>query len=259
MNVFKQLIVSLYSPKDIAATRHQGIGKTILFVFLLSLISIIPSAIYFSNMVTTGVEAAEDMLSSGMPDFEIKNGTLTVESNEPYIQQKDDFTIFLDGTGEMTSTDVELRTQNGFALLKNELVFVADGQSQVSPYSVMEGLAVNKQDFQGLVDSVDASLVIAIPLVVLMIYLFSSAVLFIKVTLFAVFGLLFKNSLQRTLGYRHLWRICAYSITLPTIFFTIMSAFQATVPFGSFISWFVTFLMMYMAIKEVPPEKEIIS
>ena len=40
MNIFKQLIVSLYSPKDIAKFHQQGIGKTILFVFFLTLISV---------------------------------------------------------------------------------------------------------------------------------------------------------------------------------------------------------------------------
>ena len=37
MNVFKQLIVSLYSPKDISTFHHQKIGKTFLYVLILTL------------------------------------------------------------------------------------------------------------------------------------------------------------------------------------------------------------------------------
>ncbi|MDO7488130.1 DUF1189 family protein [Peribacillus frigoritolerans] len=47
----------------------------------------------------------------------------------------------------------------------------------------------------------------------------------------------------------------AYSITLATIFFTIMDAFQAMVPFASIISWFVTLMMLYLSIKETSDNK----
>ncbi|WP_174881655.1 DUF1189 family protein, partial [Metabacillus niabensis] len=39
MNIFKQLFTSIYSPRTISTFRFQGIGKTILFVFILTLVS----------------------------------------------------------------------------------------------------------------------------------------------------------------------------------------------------------------------------
>ncbi|XYJ24178.1 DUF1189 family protein [Bacillus velezensis] len=38
LNIFTALLKSTYSPADIAKTRFQGIGKAILYVFLLSVL-----------------------------------------------------------------------------------------------------------------------------------------------------------------------------------------------------------------------------
>lgn len=254
MNVFKQLFASLYSPPVIAATRNQGIGKTIFYVFLLTLISIIPSAWYFSAMTLEAAETAKVIIAEDLPDFKVNSGTLTADTDKPYKTEENGFTFIVDPTGGLTKEDVELDSDNAFALLKNEFVIVADGIAQESSYNMLGDVEMNRLVLNDLVQSADSILAIAIPLMILGIYLFSSAGVFIKITFFAVFGLLFKNALRRQLGYRHLWRMTAYSITLPTIFFTIMAAFQAAVPFSSFINWFVTFIMLYLALKEVPQD-----
>ena len=102
MNVFKQLYVSLYSPKDMATFRNQGIGKTILFVFLLTLISIIPSSYYFNVMIKDGMNMIQETISTEMPNFEIKNGKLTVEGDQPTIINKNGFVIFVDDSGKVS-------------------------------------------------------------------------------------------------------------------------------------------------------------
>ncbi|MED3690598.1 DUF1189 domain-containing protein [Peribacillus butanolivorans] len=253
MNIFKQLWVSLYSPKDIASFQNQGIGKTILFVFLLSLVAFLPSAFYFGTMVVDGIDAMHETVSEDLPEFEIKNGTLTSESSEPFILNKNGYQIFVDGSGTLTPEDVGSKADEAIALLKSELVFVSGGNVQTSPYSLLEG---NNQDISIWLDSVDSVLPIILSLLLLILYLFTACGTFIKVTILAAFGLLFKSTLGRSLAYRHLWRISAYSITLSTIFFTIMDIFKANVPFASLLSWFVTLIMMYLSIKETSAVKE---
>ncbi|WML30690.1 DUF1189 family protein [Neobacillus sp. OS1-32] len=62
MNIFKQLVKSIYSPKDIALFRLQGIGKTILYVFLLTFISILPSIVFLSSALTSGLSTAKSFI-----------------------------------------------------------------------------------------------------------------------------------------------------------------------------------------------------
>ncbi|MGE7759244.1 DUF1189 domain-containing protein [Peribacillus sp. NPDC097895] len=254
MNIFKQLWVSLYSPKDIASFQNQGIGKTILYVFFVSLIAFLPSAYYFGTMMVDGIDAMHETVSEDLPQFEIKNGTLTTENGEPFAMNKNGYQIFVDGTGTLTAEKVAAKSDEAVALLKSELVFVSGGNVQSSPYSLLEG---DNQEISTWLDSVESVLPIILPLLLLILYLFTASGIFIKVTILAAFGLLFKNALGRSSSYRHLWRIGAYSITLSTIFFTIMDSFQATVPFASFISWFVTLMMLYLSIKETPANKKL--
>lgn len=252
LNIIKQLWVSIYSPKDIASFQSQGIGKTILFVFFISLIAFLPSAFYFGTMIVDGIDAMNETVSEDLPAFEIKNGTLTTEEGEPFSLNKNGYQIFVDGTGTLTPEEVAAKADEAVALLKSDLVFVSGGNVQSTPYSLLEG---DNQEISTWLESVESVLPIILPLLLLILYLFTASGIFIKVTILAAFGLLFKNALGRSLSYRHLWRIGAYSITLATIFFTIMDAFKATVPFASIISWFVTLIMLYLTIKETAANK----
>ena len=255
MNIFKQLYKSIYSPKDIAKFRFQGIGKTILFVFFLTLISILPSIYYFSTTLLSGIETAKTVIQKEFPDFSIKNGKLTADTKVPIKINKENFTIILDPTGAVNETDVE-DEGNAFALLKDRFVLVTGGRTDSSPYSMMEGMNLTKGDLLNFINSVDSLKGILIPVVSLILYLFSSASNFIEISILALIGLALKNLSGCNLNYRHLWRMAAYSETLPTIFFTIMAAIKTTVPNSFIMNWFVAILVLYLAIKEVPKPKK---
>src|SRR4051794_32292401 len=137
MNIFKQFIKSIYSPKDIALFRFQGIGKTILYVFFLTLISVLPSIIFLSTALSTGIDSAKSIINDELPSFSIKNGQLSAQTKVPVTINKDDFTVILDPTGTIDETDV-VDAGNGFALLKDEFVLVSGGQSNTYPYTMME-------------------------------------------------------------------------------------------------------------------------
>lgn len=255
MNIFKQLFKSIYSPKDIALFRFQGIGKTILFVFLLTFISVLPSIVYFSTALTTGLDSAKTFLEDEAPDFMIKNGQLEADTKVPVTINKDNFTIILDPTGAVSSQDAADQG-NTFALLKDEFVMTAGGQSDTYPYSMMEGLKLSKNDLVDFINSISGLKGIIIPIVSLFIYLFSSAASFIEVSVLALIGLVLKNLAGRKLTYRHLWRMAAYSETLPTLFFTIMAALKTAVPNSFWINWFVVIIVLYLAINEIPKPKK---
>jgi hypothetical protein len=251
MNIFQQLIKSLYSPKDIAKTRFQGIGKTILYVFLLTLISVIPTISYISLAINNGVETAAHTIENELPDFAIENGELTAtDQKEPIYIEDEEFTIIFDSTGEINVNDLEGR-DNAFALLKNEFVLIAGGTVDNYDYSTLD-LELTKENIMGMIDSVDSLLAVIIPVLAAIIYIFSSGVKFIEISILAIIGLILKNATHRNLPYRQLWRLSAYSVTLPTIFFTIMEAFQTQVPNGFLINWFVSTILLYLTIREVP-------
>ncbi|GHH97011.1 DUF1189 domain-containing protein [Neobacillus kokaensis] len=255
MNIFKQLVKSIYSPRDIALFRFQGIGKTILYVFLLTFISVLPSIVYLSSALSTGLDSAKAFIQEEAPDFSIKNGQLSAKTEVPVTINNEGFTFFLDPTGTISSEDVA-NEGNAFGLLKDEFVLAAGGQSETYAYSMMEGLNINNNELLNLIDSISGLKGIIIPVISIFIYLFSSASSFIEVSILALIGLALKNLAGRKLTYRHLWRMAAYSETLPTLFFTIMAALKTTVPNTFFINWFVAIIVLLLAIKEIPRPKK---
>lgn len=255
MNIFKQLIRSLYSPKDISVFRFQGIGKTILYVFFLTLLSIIPSFIYLQSAITNGVNAARDTIDKDIPSFTIQEGQLQSDMKTPITLNKEGFSIIFDSTGEVEENDLQ-NIDNAIAFLKHDFFFIAGGEVQSFSYSMVEDVNITKNDLIHLVNSIDSSLIIIIPILFLVIYLFSSAVKFIEISILALLGLIMKNRTGRKLNYGHIWRMSAYSVTLPTIFFTIMSAIQTQVPSTFLIHWAVALIVLYLAIKETPQAKK---
>ncbi|MEH7074058.1 DUF1189 domain-containing protein [Neobacillus drentensis] len=256
MNIFKQLYKSIYSPKDIALFRFQGIGKTILYVFFLSFISILPSVFYLGSALTTGLESAKTIINDQLPDFSIKDGHLSAETKLPVTINNDNFTIILDPTGAISESDVE-NEGNAFALLKDQFVIAAAGRVDTYPYSMVEGVTIDKGKAVEFINGISGMKWIIIPVAALFIYLLASAGSFIKVTVLALIGLLLKNLLGRKLNYRQLWRMAAYSNTLPVMFFTIMSAINTTVPSSFMINWFVLIIVLSLAINEIPKPKKV--
>lgn len=249
MNVFKQLYVSLYSPKDMAIFRNQKIGKTILYVFLLTLVSIIPSSYYFNTMIKEGIHTIQDTITTEMPKFEINNGKLVAEGKQPTVLNKDGYTILVDDSGTISTNEVANRLTNGIALLQSELVIVSSGSIQSTPYSFIEG---NNESISSYLDKADQLLWIFLFIMLIVFYIVAAALTFIKITIFAVFGMMFKNAFAKPLSYAQIWKMTAYCITLPTIFFTIMDFFQAAVPFRMSLSWLIIFLLLFLTLKEVP-------
>ncbi|MCM3671715.1 DUF1189 domain-containing protein [Mesobacillus maritimus] len=255
MNLFKQFFKSLYSPKDIANFRVQGIGKTILYVFLLSLLSVIPTLYYTNSTLTQAVNGIEEIVKQELPDFQIKNGNLVSSENNPVTITKESITIIFDSTGSIQKENLS-KTGATLALLQQEMVLSSGGEVNSVSYSMMGSDTITKGELESFIEESDSLMAIFIPILSIAMYLFATGIKLIEISVLALIGLLLKNIAKKTLSYRELWRMTTYSITLPTVFFTIMSLVQTTVPFGSLINWFVSLTVLLLAIQEIDqPEK----
>ncbi len=254
MNVFVQLFKSLYSPRDISLTRFQGIGKTILYVFILALVSIIPTSIYFTYFTNEALTNMRTIIAEELPTFSIEDGKLSSDIKEPLEIEKGDFLLYFDSTNEITVEELS-RNQDTFALLTNEFVIITPGNVQSTPYSMLQGYTFNNEVALDLIDAANSMKYIFIPIIIILIYLFAAGLLFIKVSIFAYFGTVIAGSLQRKLQYKQSWRITSYSLTLSTVFFAIMELLQTSIPGAAFLDWIVILIMLYLSIKEMPQKK----
>lgn len=255
MNFFTDFTKSLYSAKDLAKFRFQGIGRTILYVFLLTLLSVLPSTYYTAAAIQEAFAAAKETMENKIPSFTIEQGELKSDLIEPLTINNGSFTIIFDSTGAVEQDDMA-GMDSTFAMLKGEAVLAVGGETNAFPYTLINGGTMTKKEVSSMMKSAASSLPIFIALLFIAIYVFSSGIKFAEISLLALFGLLLKNLAGKNLQYRHLWRMAAYSITLPTIFFTIMSLLKTSVPYSFMINWFTASLLLLLAIKEVPSPKK---
>lgn len=255
MNIFTQFFKSLYSPKHIASFRFQGIGKTILFAFLLAFVSILPTAIYSTSAILDGVDETAKALKTDFPAFQIKDGTLHSEENRPQVIYKGDIEIHFDSTGELKADDLLDTSTIIVGMLKKEIVVMANGSSQSIPYSMFQGLTIDNETASNFLKTAQSSLYIFIGLVIFIMYLVTATIQFLEITLLAYIGQLLISMTGRRANYGQLWRMSTYSFTLAITFFTIMNFIMVPVIGAFYVKWFVTIMVLYLAIKEMPVPK----
>lgn len=256
MNIFKQFGKSLYSPKDVALFRFQGIGKTIGYVFLLMFISTLITSISLGVDFLNWASITNSKMINDLPNFELKNGNLTSELNSPMIKEdiESGFTFIFDTTGEVTGSDV-LKYPNAIALLKKEAVFVNETEPQRIPYSSFGDITLTKDSIVGFTDKLDSIVLVILPILFIFIYLFQSSLKFIGNSFLALIGLMVAKQMNRKLRYQNLWILSAYAVTIPTLFFAITDALKITIPFAFLLYWATAIIVLYLIVKEIPKAK----
>lgn len=256
MNIFKQLGKSIYSPKDVALFRFQGIGKTIGYVFLLMFISTLITSISLGMDFLNWASITNTKIINDLPSFELKNGILTSELNSPMIEEdiESGFTFIFDTTGEVSANDVS-KYPNAVGLLKKEAVFVSGSESQRMPYSSFGDLTLTKDTIVGFTDKLDSIVLVILPILFVFIYLFQSSLKFIGISFLALIGIMVAKQMDRKLRYQNLWILSAYAVTIPTLFFAITDALKITIPFAFLLYWTTATIVLYLIIKEIPKAK----
>ncbi|CAM4131749.1 hypothetical protein BAMA_22245 [Bacillus manliponensis] len=251
MSIFTQLLKSLYSPKEMALFRFQKMGKTILYIMLLTLLVTIPKAVAVGDLIKEGTHVLNQMIDEEMPDFKIEDGKLTADITEPIVQEENNFTFVLDPN----ATDISnYKKQDGIFILQDKMIVVDQQGEQPFSYSEFGITTLEKKDLQDFVSTIDGIYPILTFVIGILIYLFWFMFSFIGISLLAFIGSAMNG--KRKLSYKQNWILTTYSHTIPIVFFMIMDFLKVAVPGSFFIFIGVVLIVLYLTIKEIPQPKE---
>lgn len=138
MNVFNLLLKGIYSPKDIAKARFTGIGKAILFIFILSIIAAVPQGYHMSQEISNAMSGFQHVIKKDLPDFSIEKGKLQADQSAPIEKEENGITIIFDPAEKIKASELESK-QTAIALLKEKAVIAIDGQMTDIPYQLLGG------------------------------------------------------------------------------------------------------------------------
>ncbi len=252
MSIFQQFIKSIYSPQTIATFRFQGIGKTILYVLVLMLITTSVIGYQLTSSISTMVHDFQADLKNELPSFELKNGVLKSDLEEPLYIPQNGIVFIFDTTGSISSSDIKTDYANAVALLETEAVIVTNNVAEIVKYRELGNFTLTKQDVEEFTVSIVDLLPLMMSIVALFLYLFLTTLKFIGISFLSLLGLIMRRNTKLTLSYKQVWILSAYAVTLPTVFFAITDALSIYIPYAFTLYWVVAVIMLYLTFKEIP-------
>lgn len=160
MSLIQLAKYSLLDIKQLTHAKKLNFGKTIFYIFLLSLLAAVPLFTqvigFYSDIQKDGQEITEQL-----PDFTIENGALVTDVTEGFIYQTDSIIFTFDPEGILSPEDVSNDMVGNFlsmglladklvlALPANEITTALLGSNVLSiPYDNLPGL--NNQMLQSI-------------------------------------------------------------------------------------------------------------
>lgn len=254
MNIFKRFVKSIYSPEDIATFRADKIWKSILYIILISILIFLPIGFHTANAANDALKVGADTIKNDIPDFTVKDGKLVSDADKPITIDQGSVFFFFDSTDSLTTDQVDNQigsADSAIAFLSDKIYIKAPGVDQSVSYATA-GIK-SKDDLVSFYQSMEDLSKYFIPILLGIILIAMILVSFFKVALYALFGFIMSGFGRMGISYFNNWNIAAYSMTLAAVFTMVMYWLQITVPYLSTINMAVSFFIIFLVIRQIPP------
>jgi len=241
-----------YSFFDFAAYKYflvQGLGKSILYIFLVTLIFSTITNINTIITFTSQVSTVQDKLVHSTPQFELKDGLLSMDSKEPFYYKLDDNYIVIDTSGKTTSSVLDSHS-DGVYIDSNVLILKQQ-------YITM--LTINFADFNELIltnENVPNILSIFKIIYPIILLTFKPILSFLE-TLISVFLLLgpvcryISSFMGVKLNYSRACTLSFYAMTPPLLIEALLDVAGVVSAEFSFMFYIVALIYSVLAIKAI--------
>lgn len=241
-----------YSFFDFAAYKEflvQGLGKSILYIFLVTLIFSTISNINIIDKFNSELSSVETTFIHSAPNFELKNGTFSIDSDEPIYYKYDDQQLIVDTSGK-TSKSVLDSYSNGIYINSNELILRQKYSTlqtlKFSDFSELNLTKITIQDTMSTLKIIFPVIILFLnPIIAFLLNLISGFLVIGPLTLSisAVMGIKLKYS-----------KACAlslYAMTLPLLLESLINIAGIDMPEFYVIFYIVSLIYCGLAINKI--------
>ena len=195
MNVFSLLLKGIYSPKDIARARFTGIERPFYSSLSFRSSQLSPGLSYEPRDFKCDVRIST-CDKKIYPTFPLKRNA---SSGSKHADRKEEngITIIFDPAEKIKSSELESK-QTAIALLKEKAVIAIDGQMTDIPYQLLGG-TLTKDELASVTNQNQA---IIIPVICVLLYLSTAALMFISATFLAMLGTFIKRMQQKSCPFK---------------------------------------------------------
>ena len=250
MNIFKEMLLSIYSYKSYKEFLHNKKGKVfgfglllVLFYFMITMV--VP---FIGNQVKSGNLAKN--IQENIPDFELRNGYLQVDD----VIEYDDGSsyIYIDTDPEYYFYDADEMKEYLYAY--TNAILMDSEKAIVKSNGRVQGIYFSSLDFncskETLIRLVPFIYVIIIVVYALM-YIWMTALFFFGVLFVALLGMIVASCMKYQLTFGQLYLLGIYSRTLPLIIKAVISFLPFNISFFFIINFGLSLLLIGCAMQKM--------
>ena len=234
MNVFCELVHSIYDCKSYETFLKDRKRKTFLFGFLLVviyfLLTMIVPFVRF-QMSTGGIVKIVDEV---VPDFAIADGRLDVEEQFEFAEGD---TYFFGDTKDEAMTEemiLENLRRYGTVLIADSENLIVKSNGQVQTLQIADlDIEITKSE---IITMFRPFVNLAIGIILVIVFLFMQATFFFGVIFVALFGMIVASCMQTKLTFGELYKLGIYTRTTPLL----IKALLSFLPFGLPFFWIIS-------------------
>ena len=256
MNVFKEMVLSVYSYGSYQEFLKNRKGKVFGFGLLLMLIYFAVTMLLPSIFQLGLPSQMAESFRKNVPDFELEDGTLWVDdvieldngNMYIYIDTDPDYVFY-----EADEMEQYLRGYSQAVLMDSEKIIMKnDGQIQGMYFSDMD-LEFDREDLISLIPWIYAIYIVFM----ILAYIWMTVLFFFGVLFVALMGMIVKSCMDYELTFGQLYLLGIYSRTLPLVIKAVVSFLPIRVPFfvRLFFNFGISVVILIMAIRKMKAKK----
>lgn len=254
MNVFKEMVLSVYSYGSYQEFLKNRKGKVFGFGLLLVLIYFAVTMLFPAAFQLNSPAKMAESLRENVPDFELEDGTLWVDdvieldngNMYVYIDTDPDYVFY-----DADEMEQSLRGYSQAVLIDSEKIIMKNnGQVQGLYFSDMD-LEFDREDLIGLIPWIYAIYIVFM----ILSYIWMTALFFFGVLFVALMGMIVKSCMDYQLTFGQLYLLGIYSRTLPLIIKAAVSFLPVTIPFFWIFNFGISVFILVMAIRKMKEHK----
>jgi hypothetical protein len=227
----------------------QGLGKALLYIFLVTLMFSTITNVNRINKFLSETSDIQTEFNKYAPEFELKNGLLSVDSAEPIYYRNDGFILVVDTTGKTNKSLADTYADVVY-IDSNELIFKQSYKTiQVIKFSDVPEMNITNKTIQNMLSLskifFPVILLILDPIISLILNLLSGLVVL------APISLTISSFMNVKLNYRKTCILSLYAMTMPLLLQTLLDISGIFISEFYILFYLISLIYCGLAIREL--------
>ncbi|MCT4607565.1 MAG: DUF1189 domain-containing protein [Marinisporobacter sp.] len=254
---FSRVVKSISDFKFYRLVQKESLGKAFLYLLILSLligfIGTLPPILdlnKISNQVVDYIKTNPDI-----PDFTFENGILEVAGDEPYIvelPEENYNNIVVIDTKEQTDRSILDDYNAGVYITRDRIIMKkSEIETKERSLSTFSFLTLTKENIQKL-----TSYIVLIAAGFLIIFSLIGDVMgkLVSTLLISILGLIVNAVTKANIGYKDIYKLGIYAITLPAIIQLLLNMLSLNIPFFNLIYYGIVMGYLWKIMRNIKEE-----